>query len=115
MPDPSNQTADDYRTQLRTLLGQAGDYAAALEEIAHDDPRRLIDVARQMVTWHAQLATVLVGIAGTPEADRGVMLAGALTDMAEAASFTQATPPSPGSMPPACSTRSPTARTRRRP
>lgn len=85
MPNPANPTADNYRTQLRAQLVQAGDYAAALDEIAHDDPRRLLDVARQMVHWHAQLATVLLGIVGTPEADRGVTVADALTAPAEAA------------------------------
>jgi len=86
MPNPANPAADDYRTQLRTLLAQAGDYAAALDQIVRDDPRRLLDVARQMTTWHAQLATVLLGIVGAPLAERGVTLADALTITAEAAS-----------------------------
>ena len=93
MPDPANPPADDHRTQLRALLAQAGDYAAALDEIARDDPRRLLDVARQMVTWHAQLATVLLALVGTPEADRGVMIADALTTLA--APFTHPNPISP--------------------
>lgn len=95
MPDPANPTADGYRAQLRSLLVQADDYAAALDEIAHDDPRRLVDVARQMVHWHAQVATVLLGIVGTPEADRGVAVADALTAMAEAAALSHANPISP--------------------
>ncbi len=88
MPDP----ADDHRTQLHALLAQADDYAIALDEIAHDNPRRLLDVARQMIHWHAQVATVLLGIVGTPEAHRGVIVAGALTTMAEAATLTHAKP-----------------------
>ena len=95
MPNPADPTADDHRTQLRALLAQAGDYAAALDEIARDDPRRLLDVARQMVHWHAQLATVLLGIVGTPEADRGVTVADALTALAEAAALTRANSISP--------------------
>ncbi len=86
MPDP---TADDHRTQLRTLLAQTGDYAAALDEIARDDPRRLLDVACQMTTWHAQLATILFHIVGCPLAERGVTLADALTVTAETASHPQ--------------------------
>jgi hypothetical protein len=92
MTDPANPTADDHRTQLHGLLAQADHYAAALDEIAHDDPRRLVDVARQLVHWHAQVAAVLVGIVGTPEAERGVMLAGALTALAETAPATHANP-----------------------
>jgi hypothetical protein len=94
MPSPANPPAGDRHDQLRALLAQADDYAAALEEIARDDPRRLLDVARQMTAWHAQLATVLFGVIGTPEAERGVMLAGALTDMAEAVPLTHANPTS---------------------
>jgi hypothetical protein len=95
MPNPADPTADDYRTQLRAQLAQAGEYAAALDEIAHDDPRRLVDVARQMVHWHAQVAAVLLGIVGTPEADRGVTVADALTAVAEAAALSHANPISP--------------------
>jgi hypothetical protein len=112
MPDP---TADDHRTQLRALLAQADDYAAALDQIARDDPRRLLDVARQMTTWHAQLATVLLGIVGTSEAGCGVIVAVTLTALAEAAPLIHAEPPSLWSLPPACSIRLRLVRTRRRP
>jgi hypothetical protein len=95
MPNPASPTADDHRTQLRALLAQAGEYAAALDEIAHDDPRRLPDVARQLVHWHGQLAAVLFGIVGTPGADRGVTVADALTAVAEAAALSHANPISP--------------------
>jgi hypothetical protein len=66
MPNPANPTADDHRTQLRSLLAQAAGFAAALDDIARDDPRRLLDVARQMVTWQVQLAAVLLAILGAP-------------------------------------------------
>jgi hypothetical protein len=95
MPSPANPPAGDRRDQLRALLAQADDYAAALEEIAGDNPRRLLDVASQMTAWHAQLATVLFGVVGTPEAERGVMLAGILADVAEAVPFAHAQPVSP--------------------
>lgn len=90
MPNPANRAADDCRIQLRALLAQADDYAAALDQIARDDPRRLVDLARQMTTWHAQLAAVLLGVVGTPEADRGVLVTDALTALAESAPFTHA-------------------------
>lgn len=93
MTSPANPTADDYRTQLRALLAQAGEYAAALDEIARDDPRRLLDVARQMTTWHAHLAAILFRIVGAPLAEHGMTLADALTLTAEAASH-----PKPASM-----------------
>jgi hypothetical protein len=87
MPNPANPTVGDHRTQLRSLLAQAASFAAALDDIARDDPRRLPDVARQMVTWHAHLAAVLVGIVGTPQAELGVTLAQAVSTVAEPVSM----------------------------
>jgi hypothetical protein len=83
-----------HRDQLRALLARASEFTAALDEITHDDNRRLLDVGAQLVTWHAQLATVLLGIVRTPEAERGVTLAGALTATAEAAPAGKGKPPS---------------------
>ena len=95
MLDPANPPADDHHSQLRSLLAQADDFAAALDHIARDDRRRLADVDRQMVTWQAQLAVVLLGIVGTPEADRGVLVADALTLMTEAGQIINASRVSP--------------------
>lgn len=89
MPNPADLPADDHRTQLRALLAQADDYAAALNHVVSDDPRRLLDVARQMTTWHGKLAAVLLSIL-SPEAERGMAVAGALTALAEAVPFTHA-------------------------
>lgn len=90
-----NLTAEDHYGQLRSLLAQADDFAAALDHIVRDDRRRLADVAHQMVAWQAQLAAVLLGIVGTPEADRGVIVADGLTAMTEAADFIKANRVSP--------------------
>ncbi len=87
MPNPADLPAND----LRTLLAQASDFAAALDEIAQDDPRRVLDVARQMTVWHVQLATALHGILG-PEAERGMAVTDALTTLAEAVPDAHADP-----------------------
>ena len=61
MTTPSPAT-DDHRGRLRALLVQAGEYAAALDQIAEGNPRREADVISQISVWHDQLSTALVGI-----------------------------------------------------
>ena len=66
MPDQT-PAADDHRGQLRALLVQAGELAAALDEIAQDNPRREADVIRQLRAWRRQLGATLDNLGGTVE------------------------------------------------
>lgn len=68
MTNPPDQTpaTDDRRGELRQLLAQGADFAAALADIAQDDPRREADVIRQVRAWRRQLGTILDHFAATP-------------------------------------------------
>ena len=65
MPDQT-PAADGHRGRLRSLLAQAGSYAAALDEIAQDDPRREANVVRQLRAWRRQLGATLDNFGATP-------------------------------------------------
>ena len=58
MTTPTPAT-DDHRARLRELLAHAGSYAQALDDIAHDNPRREADVMRQLAAWHARVGALL--------------------------------------------------------
>jgi hypothetical protein len=61
MATPAPAT-EDHRGQLRALLVQAGEFVAALDQIAQGNPRREADVISQIAAWHHQLGTALAGI-----------------------------------------------------